>query len=90
MYVALARSEGSMYNLMGALNANRNFLLCSLPPIERELLLLHLEAVTLPLGKIDYEPDERIDYCYLPTNSVGFVALHHARRLNRGDGSGRK
>lgn len=79
-----------MHNLIGALNAKRNFLLCSLPPTERELLLLHLEAVTFPLGKIVYEPGERIDYCYIPTNSVVSLLLHHARRLNRGDGSGRK
>jgi CRP-like cAMP-binding protein len=47
--------------------------LCSLPPTERELLLLHLEAVTFPLGKIVYEPGERIDYCYFPT-TCRFVA----------------
>lgn len=79
-----------MPNLIGALNANRNFLLCSLPPTERELLLLHLEAVTFPLGKIVYEPGERIDYCYFPTNSVVSLLYTMQDGLNRGDGSGRK
>jgi CRP-like cAMP-binding protein len=59
-----------MHNLIQALNADRNFLLRSLPPAERELLLPHLEPVTFLLGKIVYEPGERVDYCYFPTNSA--------------------
>jgi CRP-like cAMP-binding protein len=59
-----------MHNLIQALNVDRNFLLCSLPRAERELLLPRLEPVTFLLGKIVYEPGERIDYCYFPTNSV--------------------
>jgi len=30
----------------------------------------HLQPVTLLLGQTVCEPDERIDYCYFPTNSV--------------------
>ena len=59
-----------MRDLIQALNADRNFLLCSLPPAERELLLPNLEPVTFPLGKIVYEPGEHVDYCYFPTSSV--------------------
>jgi CRP-like cAMP-binding protein len=59
-----------MRDLIQALNADRNFLLCSLPPAERELLLPNLEPVIFPLGKIVYEPGEHVDYCYFPTNSV--------------------
>jgi CRP-like cAMP-binding protein len=59
-----------MHNLTRALDADRNFLLCSLPPAERELLMPHLEPVTFLLGKIVYEPGERVDYCYFPTNSI--------------------
>jgi CRP-like cAMP-binding protein len=51
-------------------DAKRNFLLCTLPTAERELLLPHLEPVTFLLGKTVYEPGERVDYCYFPTNSV--------------------
>ena len=59
-----------MHNLIRASHATRNFLLRSLPSAERELLLPHLEPVTFLLGKIVYELDERVDYCYFPTNSV--------------------
>jgi CRP-like cAMP-binding protein len=59
-----------MHNLIQALNADRNFLLSSLPPAERELLRPHLVPVTFLLGEIVYEPGERVDDCYFPTNSV--------------------
>lgn len=59
-----------MHKTTQALNEHRNFLLCSLPPAERELLLPHLEPVTLLMGRIVYEPGERVNYCYFPTNSV--------------------
>lgn len=70
MHVAVARGEQSMHKTMQAFNADRNLLLCSLPPAEREFLLPHLEPVTLLLGKVVYEPGERVNYCYFPTNSV--------------------
>jgi CRP-like cAMP-binding protein len=59
-----------MHNLIRPLNADENFLLCSLPPAEHKFLLPYLEPVTFLLGEIVYEPDSRIDYCYFPTNSV--------------------
>ena len=59
-----------MYNTISALNADQNFLLCSLPAVELEVLLPYLEPVTFLLGKIVYEPGERVNYCYFPTNSV--------------------
>ena len=48
----------------------QNHLLCALQPGERERLLPHLQPVTFSLGQIIYEPGERIQYCYFPTNSV--------------------
>jgi len=59
-----------MHSTMQVLNADRNFLLSSLPAAERELLLQYLEPVTFVLGKIVYEPGERVNYCYFPTSSV--------------------
>jgi CRP-like cAMP-binding protein len=75
MHLALARGERSMHKTIQALHADRNFLLCSLPLAERELLMPHLEPVTFLLGTIVYEPGERVNYCYFPTNSV--VSLLH-------------
>ena len=51
-------------------NPAQNHLLCALQPGERERLLPHLQPVTFSLGQIIYEPGERIEYCYFPTNSV--------------------
>lgn len=60
-----------MHNLRRASNTGcANFLLCSLPPAERERLLPHLQHVTLSLGQIIYEPGECIDCCYFPISSV--------------------
>jgi CRP-like cAMP-binding protein len=59
-----------MRNIIQAVNADRNYLLGSLPASERERLLPHLEPVTFLLGKIIYEPGERVNYCYFPTSSV--------------------
>ena len=59
-----------MHNLIRVPNPARNLLLCSLPPAERERLSPHLQPVTFSLGQTVCEPDERIDYCYFPTNSV--------------------
>ena len=67
-----------MRNTIQVVNADRNYLLGSLPPSERELLLPHLEPATLLLGSIVYEPGERVDYCYFPTNSV--VSLLYTMR----------
>jgi CRP-like cAMP-binding protein len=59
-----------MENFTRAPNMTQNFLLSLLPPAERERLLPYLETVAFPLGKIVYEPGERVDFCYFPTNSV--------------------
>ena len=53
-----------------ASNAARNLLLGLLQPGERERLLPHLQPVTFSLGQVIYEPGERIEYCYFPTDSV--------------------
>jgi CRP-like cAMP-binding protein len=47
-----------------------NLLLCDLPLSVREHLLPHLQAVTLELGQVVYEPGERIEYCYFPATAV--------------------
>lgn len=59
-----------MDNFTPASSMTQNFLLGLLPPAERERLLPHLETVAFPLGKIIYEPGERVDFCYFPTDSV--------------------
>jgi CRP-like cAMP-binding protein len=59
-----------MHKPIQAPNAARNLLLCALQPGERERLLPHLQPVIFSLGQIIYEPGERIEYCYFPTNSV--------------------
>ena len=51
-------------------NPAQNHLLCALEPGERERLLPQLQPVTFSLGQVIYEPGERIEYCYFPTNSV--------------------
>jgi CRP-like cAMP-binding protein len=55
---------------IGASNPVRNHLLCALRFAERERLRPHLQPVTFSLGQVIYEPGERIQYCYFPTNSV--------------------
>ena len=74
-----------MHHLMSALNGNRNrvdhdngdqtfldrnSLLCSIAHVEGELLTPYLEPASLPLGNVIYEPGERVEYCYFPTDSV--------------------
>lgn len=59
-----------MHKLVQASNAARNLLLCALPPAELEHLLPYFQPVTFFLGQVVYEPGERIDYCYFPTDSV--------------------
>ncbi len=59
-----------MLRALVASNPAENLLLRSLPPAERERLLPHLQPVAFSLGQVLYEPGERIEYCYFPTNSV--------------------
>jgi CRP-like cAMP-binding protein len=49
---------------------SHNLLLSPLPAAELEPLLPHFQPVTFPLGTVVYEPGERIDHCYFPTNCV--------------------
>jgi CRP-like cAMP-binding protein len=53
-----------------ASNPAQNHLLCALQGEELERLSPHMQPVTFSLGQIIYEPGERIEYCYFPTNSV--------------------
>lgn len=59
-----------MRNPIQACACAHNGLLCALPPAELEPLLPHLQPVTFSLGQIVYEPGERIECCYFPTDSV--------------------
>lgn len=59
-----------MHESIQASDAARNLILGSLPGAELGRLLPHLQRVTFSLGQIIYEPNERIEFCYFPTNSV--------------------
>jgi CRP-like cAMP-binding protein len=59
-----------MYTIPQASDAARNLILCALPPAELGHLLPHLQPVTFSLGQVVYEPGERINYSYFPTDSV--------------------
>jgi CRP-like cAMP-binding protein len=45
-------------------------LLSALLPDERERLYPHLRLVSMPLGKVLYEPGDALEYVYFPTNSI--------------------
>src|ERR1700723_1007765 len=68
--MALAESVSSMRNGIPASNPTRNHLFHVLPQAERERLLPDLRPVAFSLGQVVCEPDQLIDYCYFPTNSV--------------------
>jgi CRP-like cAMP-binding protein len=59
-----------VHGRLQAFNAARNLILRALPPAELEHLLPHLQTVTFSLGQVVYEPGERIEYCYFPTDCV--------------------
>jgi CRP-like cAMP-binding protein len=67
-----------MQSLRQASNGDPNFLLCSLPSVERERLWPHLRRVTLSLGQTICESGKCIDYCYFPISSV--VSLLYTMR----------
>jgi CRP-like cAMP-binding protein len=48
----------------------QNRLLAALPPVERGRIYPHLQLVPLVLGKVMYEPDERLRHVYFPTDSI--------------------
>jgi CRP-like cAMP-binding protein len=54
---------------------NQNHLLAALPTAEFEPLAAHLELVSLPLGKMLYEPGGQLHHAYFPTSSI--VSLHY-------------
>jgi len=59
-----------MHQLTNAATVSQNRLLSPLPPAELDRLLPHFQPVTFPLGRVVYEPGERIEHCYFPTNCV--------------------
>lgn len=61
--------------MLPADNPNRNHLLSALPAEDFERLVTHLELVSMPLGKMLYEPDEQLLYAYFPTTCI--VSLHY-------------
>ena len=54
---------------------NQNHLLAALPPAEFERVLPHLELVTMPLGKVLYEPGGQLQHAYFPTTCI--ASLHY-------------
>jgi CRP-like cAMP-binding protein len=56
-------------------NPNQNHLLAALPTEEFERLAPHLELVSMPIGKMLYEPDEQLHHAYFPTTCI--VSLHY-------------
>ncbi len=56
-------------------NPSQNYLLAALPADEYARLLPSLERVPMPLGKVLYEPGEKLQHAYFPTTSV--VSLHY-------------
>lgn len=58
-----------------ALDTQPNRLLAALPAADFERLVPHLERVPLALGKVLYEPGERLAHAYFPTTAI--VSLHY-------------
>ncbi len=59
-----------MATAVSTTEARKNFLLDSLPKVELERLISHLELATLPLGKVLYESGDKLDYAYFPTTAI--------------------
>lgn len=55
---------------------DRNYLFHSIPLIEWERLLPHIEAIDLPLGKVLYEPGSKMNHVYFPSSAI--VSLLYA------------
>ena len=53
----------------------QNRLLAALPPAELELLAADMEQVTLPLGRLLYEPGEQLSHAYFPSSAI--ISLHY-------------
>ena len=54
---------------------NQNRILGALPLADLASLTEHLELILLPVGKMLYEPSEKLRYAYFPTTSI--ISLHH-------------
>lgn len=55
---------------------DQNYLFHSIPSIEWERLLPHIEPAELPLGKVLYEPGTKMSHVYFPTTAI--VSLLYA------------
>lgn len=55
---------------------DRNYLFHSIPDPEWERLLPHIEPVSLPLGKVLYEPGTKMTHLYFPSTAI--VSLLYA------------
>lgn len=65
---ALARSTDTPGD--GLLARGENQLLAGLPAEERARIVPHLTPVSMPLGKVLYEPGDRLTHLYLPTTAI--------------------
>lgn len=54
----------------------QNYLFHSIPSIEWERLLPHIELIELPLGKVLYEPGTKMSHVYFPSTAI--VSLLYA------------
>jgi CRP-like cAMP-binding protein len=61
--------------MLSSNNPNQNHLLAALPTAEYEHLESHLELVSMPIGKMLYEPNEQLQFAYFPTTCI--VSLHY-------------
>ena len=52
------------------LHARGNHLLAAVPGLEKSPWLPHLERIELPLGKVLYEPGDKLTHAYFPTTSI--------------------
>lgn len=56
--------------LSATISRNANHLLDGLPEAAHDRIFPYLETVTLPLGKVLYEPDDKLRYVYFPIDAI--------------------
>lgn len=56
--------------LSATISRNANHLLDRLPEAARDRVFPYLETVALPLGKVLYEPDDKLRYVYFPIDAI--------------------
>jgi CRP-like cAMP-binding protein len=61
---------GSMTATTTERGAQANHLLAGTTDEEMARLLPHLQLISLPLGKVIHESDEKLDYIYFPTTAI--------------------